>query len=72
MNFLKSLLEDNSGGLSSCRVVMLVWTMALFGTWVTVAYKTKSLPDVPTGVLTLTGMILGGKVVQRFGETPSQ
>jgi preprotein translocase subunit SecD len=71
MNFA-ALIEDNSGGLSSIRAAMLAWLAALGATWVFVAIATRSLPDIPAGVLTFTGMLVGGKVVQRFGEKPEE
>lgn len=71
MDTLRSILEDNAGGLSSIRVLMLCWTVAVMATWITVALSTKTMPDIPSGVLTFTGMIVGGKVAQRFGEQPS-
>jgi hypothetical protein len=67
-----SVLEDNAGGLSSMRAAMLAWLAALGATWVFVAIATRSLPDIPAGVLTFTGMLVGGKVVQRFGEKPEE
>lgn len=69
---MSSLLEDNAGGLSSIRAAMLAWLVAVGATWVFVAIATRSLPDIPGGVLTFTGMLVGGKVVQRFGEKPAE
>jgi hypothetical protein len=70
VSFLKSILEDNAGGLSSIRLLMIAWALAVMVTWCVVAISTKTIPDIPTGVLTFTGMIVGGKVAQRFGEQP--
>lgn len=68
MKHLLSLLEDNSGGVSSMRLAMLLWLLAIGVTWTVLAFRTSQLPDIPPGVLALTGMLVGGKVVQRFGE----
>lgn len=65
---LQSLLEDNAGGYSSIRVFMLLWFLCLAPIWIYVCYKTQTIADIPTGVLGFTAMIVGGKVVQRFGE----
>jgi hypothetical protein len=70
MDSLRSILEDNAGGLSSIRVLMLCWSVAVIGAWVFVAITTRALPDIPSGVITFTGMVIGGKVAQRFGEQP--
>jgi len=68
--FLLSVLEDNSGGVSSNRVILLLWMLLLCGMWTYQAVGAPSLPDIPPGVLTLTGMLLSAKVVQRFAEKP--
>ena len=64
------MLQDNGGGISSQRVLLLVWCAVLIVVWCVVAIKTKTIPDIPAGVLTLSGIIIGGKVLQRFGEQP--
>jgi hypothetical protein len=70
MNWPREALEDNSGGASSIRITMLTWLALVAGLWAYIALRTTSLPDIPPGVLALTAMIVGGKVVQRFGEQP--
>ena len=70
MDSLRSILEDNAGGLSSIRVLMLCWCVAVMVTWCVVALSTRTMPDIPPGVITFTGMVLGGKVIQRFAEQP--
>lgn len=64
------MLSDNSGGVSFIRVASAVWLFGLVVTWLIVAITTKTIPDIPGGVLALTGTLIGGKVVQRFGESP--
>ena len=64
------MLEDNNGGTSSLRVVMVLWLLILFLVWLIVSIATMTLAEIPTGVLTLTGTLVGGKVIQRMGETP--
>lgn len=65
---LESMLSDNSGGISSLRVLCVSWIILLMSVWIGVAIAKGELPDIPGGVLTLTGTLIGGKVVQRFGE----
>lgn len=69
---LKSMFEDNSGGISTMRVIAFLWMLILTSTWAFVAYKTQSIPDIPEGVLAVTGTLIGGKVIQRFGEKPEE
>lgn len=67
---LESLLSDNSGGISTIRVLCAFWVIMLMFVWLGVAIAQASIPDIPGGILTLTGTLIGGKVVQRFGEAP--
>lgn len=69
--FFASLLEDNAGGFSSIRLLMLAWSGIVMVTWCFVAVRSGTIPDIPTGVITFTGMVIGGKVAQRFGEGPA-
>lgn len=65
------MLEDGSGGYSTTRVVLTLWLLLLCICWSVIAVRTQSIPDIPQGVLALTGMLLSAKVVQRFGEKES-
>lgn len=65
---LLTMIEDNAGGISTMRVICITWTAAVGAIWVLIALSTQTLPDIPTGVLMLTGWLISGKVVQRFGE----
>jgi Na+/H+ antiporter NhaB len=67
-SILKELLSDNSGGLSTIRILSIGWVLLVAIVWAVVALKTRTMPDIPGGVLALSGVIVGGKVVQRFGE----
>ena len=68
--WLASIFEDNSGGTSSIRVFMALWLVLLMVVWGIVALRTQAIPDIPTGVLGLTSMLVAGKVIQRYGEQP--
>ena len=67
MEWLKSMLEDNSGGTSTMRVCLLMWMLVLC---FNITYGTiKEKPFPITGELVaLTACVLGAKAVQRFGE----
>jgi uncharacterized membrane-anchored protein len=66
--FIQSLLGDNSGGISAIRGLAVMWLVTLCAVWAFVALRTLTLPDIPGGVQWITAVIIGGKVVQRFGE----
>lgn len=68
--FLVSMFSDNSDGISTIRVLLTLWCLCLTAAWVTAAFAKLAIPDIPNGTLTLTGMLVAGKVIQRFGEEP--
>ncbi|WP_404422918.1 hypothetical protein [Nibricoccus sp. IMCC34717] len=68
MNHLRTLLEDNAGGLSSIRLTMLAAYGLTGAVWVFVAVSNRTLPDIPPGVVTVLGLVTGAKAAQRFGE----
>lgn len=68
MNWWKSILEDNSGGASSIRILMMVWGVGLFVVWCYVSFHTGGLVTIPESVITLFLGLVTTKVVQRFGE----
>lgn len=69
---LRSLIEDNTGGASSMRVLMLGAFLAVGAVWCFVAVSTKSIPDLPPGVVTVLGAVVAAKTAQRFGEKDPQ
>lgn len=79
--FLRSLLEDNSGGFSSARFMALTWCVGTFIVWTVasllVIYTSAgtdkpvvALLHIPWEVVTMALGFGGFKVAQRFGETP--
>lgn len=77
--FLKSLLEDNSGGFSTARFMALVWCIGPFLVWAIAsllaiytsagtATPVVSLLSIPWEVVTMSLGFAGFKVAQRFGE----
>lgn len=70
---LNSMLEDNSGGLSSTRFITLLWSAGVFLIWAItsclVVYKGgTSLMTIPPEVVTILLGVMSLKVVQRYGE----
>lgn len=79
--FLKSLLEDNSGGFSSARFMALTWCIGTFIVWAVAsllviytsagtATPVVTLMPIPWEVVTMALGFGGYKVAQRFGEKP--
>lgn len=80
---LYSLLEDNSGGFSSSRFMVLLWGGGVFLVWsiaslfvifssAGTATPVTAFLSIPGEVVTIVLGLFGMKVVQRFGEKDSQ
>ena len=70
LNWIKGILEDNSGGASSARLLMLLWGVGVFIIWCYVSFHTGAMVALPETVITVLLGTSPMKVVQRFGEKP--
>lgn len=67
---ITSIIEDNTGGISATRVLMLVWGIGVFLIWgfatvmATIHGAYTGIP-IPESVVTILLGVVGGKVVQR-------
>lgn len=70
--FLNSMLEDNSGGYSTMRVLLVLVVLSVLVVWVSASFRAPSgtIPELPTNVLAFVGSFVAAKAVQRFGEQP--
>ena len=72
LNF-SSIIQDNSGGISSIRCLMLLWGVGVFLVWaagavVGLVHGVYVFPTIPPEVVTILLGVSGIKTVQRFGE----
>ena len=65
------MLEDNSGGTSSSRAMMLTWGIGTFVVWAFASIKAAALLAIPETVLIIVLGLASTKVIQRFGEKDS-
>jgi hypothetical protein len=65
---LQSFLEDNSGGFSSTRLAFLLWAVGALVAWLVVSIRAESLQSLDNSVIAIIGILMTGKVAQRFGE----
>lgn len=68
-----SIIQDNSGGVSSMRVLMLLWGIGVLTIWVAawivgMIHGIYTAPTIPSEIVTILLGITGTKCVQRFGE----
>lgn len=70
MNNTKALsfLEDNSGGFSATRLAFLLWAIGVLAVWIWCSFKNCELQPIDESVRWILGILMTGKVVQRFGE----
>jgi len=59
---------EPTGKLSATRLLLFVWTIGVFVVWAVASWKSVLLQPVPDSVVTIFGLFLGAKAVQRFGE----
>jgi hypothetical protein len=53
---------------STTRLVRFIWATGVLVVWAVVSIVAKSVQSIPESVITILGLALGGKAVQRFGE----
>jgi predicted membrane protein len=54
--------------LSATRLVLFIWATGVLVVWGVVSIVAKSIQSIPESVITILGLALGAKAVQRFGE----
>ncbi len=71
MKILEFLQED-SGGFSASRLAFLIWIAGVLVVWLITSIKSSSLQEIPDSISTVIGILMTGKVVQKFGEKPPE
>lgn len=60
--------QDDTGALSAMRLMFIVWGLGVFVTWTVLSIIAKQMQPIPSGVIEILGMCIGGKVIQAFSE----
>jgi hypothetical protein len=71
MSLLEFFQEDN-GGLSATRLAFLLWATGVLVVWIISSLTNGKLQPIDSSVTTILGILMVGKVVQKFGEKPGQ
>ena len=67
--FFQKLLEDNEGGSSSARFIMIIWGLGGFLVWSILSFIKGMLLTMPESILVIILATMGFKVAQRiWGE----
>lgn len=69
MKWLASMLSEK-GTVSATRACMCLWFAVLILTWLAVALARGGMPEIPGSALTLSGLLLGAKLIQKPQEQP--
>jgi hypothetical protein len=65
---LDGFMKDKDGKPSSSRLLILMWGLGVFAIWAVSSLKSSTLQSIPDSVITILGVLVGGKTLQRFGE----
>ena len=66
---LEQFLQDKkTNTLSAMRLALFWWVFGVSLIWGYVSIRTLELQPIPESVVAILGLLLGGKVVQRFAE----
>jgi hypothetical protein len=69
---LYELFQEDNGNLSSTRLAFLLWTVGVLVVWSISSLRcTTGLAELPESIWIIIGLLMSGKVVQKFGEKPN-
>ena len=66
---LLQFLKDDTGQYSAMRLVFILWSFVIALVWTYLSIKTGVFVSIPNSLITLIGMLLGGKVLQSASES---
>lgn len=72
MSKILEFLQEDNGGFSSSRLAFLLWSAGVLIAWGIISLRNGALQVIPESVATVIGILMTGKVVQKFGEKPSE
>ncbi|MGA7563973.1 MAG: hypothetical protein WBW55_12270 [Desulfobaccales bacterium] len=71
MKAAQSFLQEDNGNFSATRLAFLLWIIGVLVVWIMDSVKAASLQGIPESVAAIIGILMTGKVAQKFGEKPS-
>ncbi len=63
-------LQDDNGNFSATRLAFLSWIFGVLVMWGVSSYNQQKMQEIPQSVQVLIGVLMTGKVVQKFSEQP--
>ncbi|RMF58914.1 MAG: hypothetical protein D6748_07535 [Calditrichaeota bacterium] len=68
MTRLAEFLQEKNGNFSSTRLAFLLWVLGTLFVWIFISIKNLTLQPLPESVIIIIGILMTGKVTQKFGE----
>ena len=72
----KFIKESKTGKLSSSRLLVLAWGLGTLVVWIVTSIIStlngEGLQPLPESIVTVLGILVGGKTLQRFGENQEE
>lgn len=66
--FISSMMSQDNGNPSSMRSVLVFGVIVIVGAWAFICFSSRTLVPFDTTHITVLGMLLAGKVVQKSQE----
>lgn len=72
MNKLMEFFQEDNGGFSATRLGFLLWVVGALVVWIitSLTSEPRQLAKVDSSVVTVIGILMTGKVAQKYGEKP--
>ncbi len=68
MNKLSQFFQDDNDRFSATRLAFLSWIFGVLIIWGVGSFHDKKMQDIPSSIQVLIGVLMTGKVVQKFSE----
>ena len=68
---LDEFVQEDNGGFSATRLALLLWAGGVFVVWAYESLRKGDILALNGDVATILGILMSGKVVQKFGEKPA-
>jgi hypothetical protein len=68
MNKLTEFFKESNGTFSATRLAFLTWAFGVLIVWGIPSVRSGELKEIPDTVVAVIGMLMTGKVVQKFSE----
>lgn len=69
---LTQFLRDDTGALSSMRLLFLAWGLVALVVWAVICFKTATVAALPWSLTSFIVSLIGGKVLQSWTESIGQ